>query len=288
MRFAAIDDHRDEYLLKPMCLAMEVTVAGYHAWRNRPLCQRKREEWRIVQVIEGIHLDSRQTYGSPRVHAVLSGMNGIDCSRTRTARLMRKHGIRAKTKKKFRATTNSKHRLPVAENVLDREFNPETPNKAWAGDITYLWTKEGWLYLAVVIDLFSRKVVGWAMEETLSREIVLKALRMALASRQPGDGLITHPDRGSQYASDDYQKLLKLYNAVCSMSRKGNCWDNSVVESFFGTLKQEHVFFELFETREEARLSVFEWIEGWYNTRRIHSTLGNKSPAEYERVTQVA
>lgn len=249
---------------------------------------RKKDEWKIIGLIEKIHQGSRGTYGSPRIHAVLSGLDDVECSLSRTARLMKKHGIRAKTKKKFKATTNSKHKLPVAENILERDFSPECPNKAWAGDITYLWTKEGWLYLAVVIDLFSRKVVGWAMEQSLSRELAMKALRMAMAIRQPEPGLIAHTDQGSQYASHDYQKLLKLYGAICSMSRKGNCWDNSPVESFFGTLKQEHVFFCDFQTRDEARRSVFEWIEGWYNKERLHSTLGNMSPEVYEQKMNVA
>ena len=196
--------------------------------------------------------------------------------------------MRAKTKKKFKATTNSKHKLPIADNVLDRKFKPGAPAKYWAGDITYLWTREGWLYLAVVIDLFSRKVVGWEMEPTLSRELALKALRMAISTRNPDSGLVSHTDRGSQYASNEYQDLLKLYGIICSMSRKGNCWDNSVVESFFGTLKQEHVFFCDFATRDEARSSIFEWIESWYNRERLHSTLGNRSPEEYERETIVA
>jgi len=288
MRFAAIDDHRDQYMLEAMCIAMKVSQGGYHSWRNRPLSNRKKEEWRLVQIIEDIHEGSKETYGSPRIHAVIDGLEDVDCSLSRTARLMRKHGIRAKTKKKFKATTDSKHKLPVAENVLDRDFKPDAPDKAWAGDITYLWTAEGWLYLAVVLDLFSRKVIGWAMEKTMSRELVLKALRMAIRARQPESGFLAHSDRGSQYASKDYQKLLRMYGAICSMSRKGNCWDNSVVESFFGTLKQEHVFFCDFKTREEARRSVFEWIEGWYNQDRIHSTLGNRSPEEYERMMKVA
>jgi len=283
MRFAAIDDHRDQYPLQIMCRSLQVSSSGYHTWRTRPPSNRIKEEQHLLQLIEKIHIGSRTTYGSPRVHAVLSGLNDVSCSIQRTARLMRKHGIRAKTKKKFKATTNSKHTFPVAENVLARNFSPEAPNKAWAGDITYLWTREGWLYLAVVIDLFSRKVVGWAMEDTLSRELAMKALRMAISSREPDAGLVSHSDRGSQYASNDYQELLRLYGAICSMSRKGNCWDNSVVESFFGTLKQEHVFFCDYGTREEARNSVFEWIEGWYNVKRLHSTLGNCSPDEYER-----
>lgn len=288
MRFVAIDEYRDKYRLKSMCKALRVSISGYHAWRKRPISERKIEECRLVGIIENVHEKSRESYGSPRIHAVLNKMEDVDCSLSRTARLMRKHGIKARSKRKFKATTNSKHKLPVAENILNREFNPENPNKAWAGDITYIWTNEGWLYLAVVLDLFSRKIVGWAMDETMSRELVLKALRMAIQTRQPDKGLITHTDRGSQYASEDYQKLLKLYHAVCSMSRKGNCWDNAVVESFFGTLKQEHIFFEKFETRDEAKRSVFEWIEGWYNIERIHSSLGNVSPAEYEMKSEVA
>lgn len=287
MRFAVIDQHRDQNRLEPMCRALQVSPSGYHAWRHRPLSGRRQDELRLVQLIEKIHLGSRETYGSPRVHAALAG-KGETCGEDRIARLMRKHGIRAKTKKKFKATTNSKHKLPVCDNVLNRNFNPEAPNKAWAGDITYLWTREGWLYLAVVLDLFSRKVIGWAMEPTLSRELALKALRMAIGARQPSAGLVSHTDQGSQYASGDYRTLQHLYGIICSMSRKGNCWDNSVVESFFGTLKQEHVFFCDYSTRDEARRSVFEWIEGWYNRERLHSALGNLSPEEYERTAIVA
>lgn len=283
-----IDEHRGEFTLRAMCKALKVSKSGYHAWRTRPQSERKQEELRLVQIIEDIHQGSRGTYGSPRIHSVLAGLDGVNCSLPRTARLMRKHGIRAKTKKRFKATTNSKHNLPVAKNVLNRNFKPSGPNKAWAGDITYLWTREGWLYLSVVIDLYSRKVVGWAMEPTLGRELALKALRMALRTRQPSPGLITHTDQGVQYACKDFQTLLRTYQAVSSMSRKGNCWDNSVVESFFGTLKQEHIFFCNYNTREEARRSVFEWIEGWYNGKRAHSTLGNKSPVQYERASGVA
>jgi transposase InsO family protein len=262
-------------------------LSGYHAWRKRPLSERCKDELRLVSAIERLHQESNQTYGSPRIHAALI-RDGEQCSEDKVARLMRKHCIRAKTKKKFKATTNSKHHLPVADNVLDRNFSPEKPNESWAGDITYLWTREGWLYLAVVIDLFSRKVIGWSMEPTLSRELALKALRMAINARNPPAGVMSHTDQGVQYASNEYQSLQKLYGIVASMSRKGNCWDNSVVESFFGTLKQEHVFFCDYATRDEARRSVFEWIEGWYNRERLHSTLGNKSPDEYERETKVA
>jgi putative transposase len=287
MKFAAIDEHRDEYSLKVMCKAMEVSKSGYHAWQTRSASQRTTDNFRLVRLIEKIHLGSRGTYGSPRIHAYLIGM-GETCSEPKIARLMKAYGIRAKAKRKFKATTNSKHRLPIASNVLNRNFNPTAPNKSWAGDITYLWTKEGWLYLAVVLDLYSRKVVGWAMEPTLSRELVLNALKMAISQRQPSAGLISHSDQGVQYASNDYQALLNTYGIACSMSRKGNCWDNSVVESFFGSLKQEHIFFCDFMTRDEARNSVFEWIEGFYNRERLHSTLGFLSPEQYERKMKVA
>lgn len=287
MKFSAIDEHRNEYPLKIMCKAMHVSKSGYHAWRSRPASSRKSEEFRLLRLVEKVHLGSRGTYGSPRVHAVLSGL-GETCSRPRVARLMKRFGIRAKTKRKFKATTDSKHKLPTASNILNRNFNPTAPNKVWAGDITYLSTKEGWLYLAVVLDLYSRKVVGWSMGETLNRELTLEAMRMAIRQRQPGSDLLSHSDRGSQYASNDYQTLLKTYGITCSMSRKGNCWDNSVVESFFGTLKQEHIFFCDFMSRDEARRSVFEWIEGFYNRDRIHSTLGYRSPNEYERLMKVA
>ena len=287
MKFSAIDEHREDYPLGLMCRALGVSPSGYHAWRTRSPSERDREEMRLVPIIEKIHLGSRQTYGSPRVHAVLSGL-GEKCSQPRVERLMRKHGIRAKTKRKFKATTDSKHKLPVAPNVLNRDFQPEAPDQAWAGDITYLWTREGWLYLAVVIDLFSRKVIGWSMDKTMGKELAIEALRMAIRAREPSSGLLSHSDRGSQYASNDYQALLKKFDITCSMSRKGNCWDNGVVESFFGTLKQEHVFFCDYMTREEARRSVFEWIEGFYNQERLHSTLGYLTPAEYERRAQVA
>jgi putative transposase len=287
VRFAAIDEHRGQHLLKAMCKAMKVSQSGYFSWKNRPSSSGEIEDYRLTRLIEKVHLGSRNTYGSPRVHAMLKSMGEI-VSKTRVARLMQRYGIRAKTKRKFKATTNSKHRLPVAPNVLARNFSPNRANQVWAGDITYLWTNEGWLYLAVVLDLFSRKVIGWAMEPTLSKELALKALRMALSQRQPSLGLVAHSDQGSQYASNEYQDLLRRWGISCSMSRRGNCWDNSPIESFFGTLKQEHVFFFKYKTRDEARRSVFEWIEGFYNRERIHSTLGFLSPEDYECLAKVS
>lgn len=237
----------------------------------------------MARLIEGIHLASKGTYGSPRIHAALINQ-GQRCSRQKVERLMRKYGIRAKTKRRYKATTNSKHNLPVAPNTLNRQFNPKKQNKAWAGDITYIRTKEGWLYLSVVLDLFSRRVVGWAMDRTIDTQLTVDALKMALRGRKtPGDNqMLFHSDRGSQYASKAFQGKLDDYEIECSMSRKGDCWDNSVVESFFGTLKQEHVSFFSYETRKEATSSIFEWIEGFYNSQRLHSTLGFLSPAMYE------
>jgi transposase InsO family protein len=234
-----------------------------------------------MRAIEDIHKASRGTYGSPRILAELKGL-GFKCSKSRVERLMKKYGIRAKTRRKFRVTTDSKHSLPVAPNVLDRDFSPEKPNAAWGGDITYVWTKEGWLFLAVIIDLYSRQVVGWSMDERMTRELTLSALRMAINRRKPGQGLIHHTDRGSQYASADYRRLLKAHDMICSMSRKGNCWDNAPIESFFHTLKTECIYWEEFETREEARRKIFEWIEVFYNRQRRHSTLGNLSPVNFE------
>jgi putative transposase len=235
-----------------------------------------------MRAIEDIHKASRGTYGSPRVLAQLKGL-GFKLSKSRVERLMKKHGIRAKTRRKFRVTTDSKHSFPVAPNILERNFSPAEPNAAWGGDITYLRTKEGWLFLAVIIDLFSRQVVGWSMGERITRELTLNALRMALNRRNPGEGLIHHSDRGSQYACADYQKLLKARKIICSMSRKGNCWDNAVVESFFHSLKTECVYWEEFETREQARKRIFEWIEVFYNRQRIHSTLGYLTPIDFEK-----
>jgi transposase InsO family protein len=234
-----------------------------------------------MRAIEDIHKSSRGTYGSPRILAELKGL-GFKCSQKRIERLMKKHGIRAKTRRKFKVTTDSKHDLPVASNVLKRNFSPNRPNAVWGGDITYVWTKEGWLFLAVMIDLWSRQVVGWSMDERMTRELTLNTLKMAINRRNPEEGLLHHTDRGSQYASADYQKLLKAHKMICSMSRRGNCWDNAVVESFFHSLKTEMVYWEEFETREEAQRKIFEWIEVFYNRQRRHSTLGYLSPMNFE------
>lgn len=237
--------------------------------------------------IRAIHRQSRCTYGSPSIWDALV-KRGQRVNEKRVARVMREAGIRAKTVKKWRATTDSKHKLPVAANTLDRQFTVSAPNRVWAGDITYVWTDAGWLYLAVVLDLYSRAVIGWAMGPRLTATRATEALTMALWRRKPKHGLLHHSDRGSQYASCDYQRLLGQHDIRCSMSRKGNCWDNAVVESFLGTLKKELIHDAHYATREDAKQDIFEWIEVFYNRQRRHSTLGYRSPAEFEAIMKVA
>ena len=258
-----------------------ITPSAYYAWRSRQESRRERENARLLVHIRSVHQESRRTYGSPRVHRELR-RRGIEAGRHRVARLMRLGGICPRQVRRFRATTDSRHRLAVAENRLERRFDVDRPNAVWAADITYIWTKEGWLYLAVVLDLFSRRIVGWSMQKTLERSLVLHAMYMALRSRQPGPGLLHHSDRGSQYASGDYQALLAEQGMLCSMSRKGDCWDNAPVESFFSTLKRELVHHRHYVTRAEARQDIFRYIEIWYNRKRQHSSLGYLSPCEYE------
>ena len=264
-----------------MCRVLEVSTSGYYDWRGRAESRRQKQDRRLVVEIKAIHKESRQTYGSPRIHDELKD-RGVRCGRKRVARLMRLHGLRAKQTRRFKATTDSTHTLPVAENVLSRQFTPSAPDVVWAADITYIPTRQGWLYLAVVLDLFSRRVVGWSMHKRLGRSLVLDALQMALRRRSPRPGLIHHSDRGSQYASGDYQGLLQAQQMVCSMSRRGNCWDNAPVESFFSTLKRELVHHRRWQTRTEARAEIFEYIEVWYNRQRRHSSLGYQSPVQYE------
>lgn len=282
MRYAFIAAHVAQFPMRLMCRALEVSRSGFYAWRGRPASKRSTQNRLLLERIKAVHRKSRKTYGSPRVHVQLVA-EGERCGRGRVERLMRANGIRAKQKRKFVATTDSKHDLPVAKNILDREFRVEEPNTVWSSDITYIPTDEGWLYLAGVLDLCSKTVVGWSMSESLEKGLVMDALRMAHRRRRPGAGLIHHSDRGSQYASDDYRKLLKDYGMQMSMSRKGDCWDNAVMESFFGTLKKELVHHRRYRTRAEARRDIFEFIEVFYNRERLHSSLGYMSPAAYEK-----
>jgi putative transposase len=265
-----------------MCEALEVSASGYYAWAARP--DSPTEEWRqeLVGVIKEVHAEVKGRYGSPRMTPELQA-RGHACAENTVAKLMRAHGIEAKAPTRFVRTTDSNHRLPVAENLLARDFDPSGPNEAWSADITYLPTREGWLYLAVVEDLFSRMVVGWSMDQTMESRLVVDALEMAIARRRPGAGLLAHSDRGSQYASDHYQRVLASAGVVCSMSEVGQCWDNAPVESFFGRLKCEVAPGETFVTRDQARAAIFEYLEVFYNRVRRHSSLGFVSPVEFER-----
>lgn len=265
-----------------MCRVLNLSRSGYYAWIKRQPSPRTQENEILSHEIQQIHQDSRQTYGSPRIHAALVA-KGFQVGRQRVVRLMEKLGICARRKRKFKATTDSEHDLPIAQNVLARDFTTTEPDRAWVADMTYIWTTEGWLYLAVIIDLFSRRVVGWSMADHMRTELVLTALEAALGQRVPSQtGLVFHSDRGSQYASSDYRDALFKADITCSMSRRANCWDNAVAESFFGTLKIELIYPRIFSTRAIARTIIAEWIEVFYNRQRLHSTLGYLAPAQFE------
>jgi len=271
-----------------MCRVLQVSRSGYYAWKSRPIAARTSQNQDLTQQIQQIHTASRGVYGSPRVHAALR-QSGVAVGRHRVARLMRKQGLRAYGKSKFRTTTISDPTLPVAENRLARQFKMPQPDQTWVGDITYIWTQQGWLYLAVVIDLFSRRVVGWSMAEHLRTSLVLSALQAALGHRLPSKaGLMFHSDRGCQYASGEFQAFLEHSGLTSSMSRRANCWDNAVAESFFGVLKRELVHREEWESRATARTTIAEWIEVFYNRQRLHSTLGYLPPVQFEKVYYAA
>jgi transposase InsO family protein len=287
MRYRVIQacDRRDPIRL--MCRTLAVSPAGYYAWRDRLEIRRSRQNSTLLSAIRELHHESRETYGSPSIwNALRKQVHGV--GEHRVARLMRGAGIRAKTVKKWRATTQSSQRLPVAENTLNRQFTVEAPNQVWAGVITDVWTTEGWLYLAVLLDLYSRLVIGWSMGQRLTGELAEQAHLMALANRQPRAGLVHHSDRGSHYAATNYQQVLTMHGLTPSMSRRGNCWDNACVESFCGTLKRELVYHRHYATRDEATQNIFEYIEVFYNRKRRHSTLGYDSPAECEARMAVA
>ena len=287
MRYRFIQEQRGRFSASVLCRALQVSKSGYYDWKRRqdkPICSiRHKENASLTQRIRQSFQASRQTYGSQRILRDLRA-EGLACGKHRVARLMREAGLRALLPRRFVVTTDSRHVLPVAENLLNRQFGAEKADERWSSDITYLWTGEGWLYLAVVLDLFSRRIVGWSMQPSLGKELVLEALSMALCQRRPapGAGLLHHSDRGSQYASGAFQQALSRAGIACSMSRRGNCYDNAVVESFFGTLKVELVHRCRFATRHEARREVFEYIEVWYNRKRRHSSLGYLSPEQFE------
>ena len=284
MRFDFIRTHASEYPVMRMCQVLGVSKAGYYVWRKRAPSVRERSDLRLKLEIRTIHRASKRRYGSPRVHDELRDQ-GIRCGKNRVARLMREDGLRAKKTRRFRVTTNSNHVHAVAPNLLNRRFavgEIEGVNQVWASDITYVPTRQGWLYLAVVLDLKSRAVVGWAMRDTLDTSLATDALMMALWRRRPGRGLIHHSDRGVQYASGEYQALLYEHRITCSMSRKGNAYDNAVAESFFATLEWELIEDSDWQTHAEAKRAIFDYLEVWYNRQRRHSSLGFMSPAAYE------
>jgi len=270
-----------------MCRVLRTSRSGYNAWRKRGVTPRQIRQQELLAKIKKIYEDSRGNYGSPRILRELR-KDGIVVNHKTVEELMKKNGIQAKRKKKFKATTNSKHNLPIAENLLDRDFTMDKPNQAWVGDITYIATDEGWLYLATWIDLWSRKIVGWSMAPRMTADIVVDAFRMAMFRQKRQAPGIVHSDRGSQYASDAFRQELKTHGCKQSMSRKANCWDNAVAESFFGTLKSELVHHEKYKTREEARLSIFDYIETFYNKRRLHSHLNYISPDDFENRMETA
>jgi putative transposase len=282
MRFCLIEDQRDVWPVRVMCDALSVSPSGYYAWRLRAESPRKIANRELLGDIQRIHAHHRERYGAPRIHAELRA-EGQTVSRKRIERVMRQHGIRARAPRRYRVcTTDSRHSLPVAPNLLDRNFVADRPNQVWLADITYIATGEGWLYLAVILDLFTRKVVGWAMRDHMRAELTIAALTMAIQRRRPGAGLIHHSDRGSQYAAGDYRDILGRAIIIQSMSRKGNCWDNAPMESFFGTLKTELVHQREYPERDAARRDLFGYIEGYYNRQRIHSAIGYITPEQAE------
>jgi transposase InsO family protein len=283
--YAFIDEHQGQWPVSWMCGALGASTSGYDSWLLRDASPQQRRREKLIVEIEVVHAEVKARYGSPRIHAELAD-RGIDCCVNTVARIMREAGIQAKTKRKFRHTTDSNHDRPVAENLLARDFAPSGPNQSWVADITAIPTREGWLYLAAVEDLFSRMVVGWSMAATMESRLVVDALEMAVLRRLKGSSsseLVTHSDRGSQYASEHYRRRLADERITCSMSGVGQCWDNAAMESFFASLKKELVHDEDYATRAEAKASIFEYIEAFYNRVRRHSSLGYVAPEEYER-----
>jgi len=284
MRYICIDRRRSQYPVSMMCRVLKVSRSGYYSWRVRPESERSKTDREVTQAIERLHEASKGTYGSPRITADLRD-EGHRHGKHKVARLMRLAGLKGCPKRRFRVTTQRDPSHPVADNLLDQDFTAEAPNQRWASDITYIATNQGWLYLAVIMDLYSRRIVGWSMSRWINRHLVIDALNMAIGARRPGAELIHHSDRGSQYTSDDFRDELLKHGIECSMSGRGNCYDNAVVESFFGLLKREWVNRVHYRTREEARADVFEYIECFYNRKRRHGYLGNISPAEFEKRT---
>jgi putative transposase len=281
VKYAWIDAETKRFALTEMCRALEVSISGYRAWKRGGTTERKRlTTSQTLALIRAIHAEVKGAYGSPRMVRELR-QRGYAASKGRVERLMRLHGIRARHKRRYRITTDSKHGLPVAPNLLDRNFEPAMPNQVWTADITYLWTDEGWLYLAIVLDLFNREVIGWSIKPRMTTDLITDALTMAWFRRRPAAGVMHHSDRGSQYASQAYQRKLAEFGMICSMSRKGNCWDNSPTESWFNSFKNERYHGKRYATHAEMEAISFEYIEVFYNRKRQHSTLGYQSPIQF-------
>ncbi len=281
MKYAWMDGQSKVYALTEMCVVLDVSISGYRAWKRGGTPDRKRlTDAQTLAVIRAIHLELKGAYGSPRMVRELR-MRGFTAGKERVERLMRENGIRARHKRRYKVTTDSKHGLPVAANLLNRNFTPTAPNQVWTSDITYLWTDEGWLYLAIVLDLFNREVIGWSLKPRMTTDIVTDALTMAWFRRRPNAGVMHHSDRGSQYASHAFQDKLKEFGIACSMSRKGNCWDNAPTESWFNSFKNERYHGLRYATHAEMKAASFEYIEVFYNRTRQHSTLGYQSPIQY-------
>jgi putative transposase len=285
VRFVFIAAEKALYPIRLLCEVLDVTRSGYYAWVDRPVSPKKIADARLLVEIKAALVRGRGAYGSPRVHRELRA-HGIRVGKKRIERLMRENGLEARQKRRFVHTTDSRHEHPIAPNVLDREFNVDQANQAWVGDVTYIPTAQGWLYLAVLLDLFSRRIVGWATSAINDRDLALSALNQALRARRPRPGLVHHTDRGSPYASDDYRRVLAAHAITASMSRTGDCYDNAVAESFFATLKAEHVDHEDFATHELGTASIGDYIEAFYNCARRHSHVGYVSPIEFELRSQ--
>ncbi len=281
MRFELIDAEKAHFPVSVLCEVLEVSRSGYYAWKDRAPSPREVADAALAVEVAATHARSKNRYGSPRVHRALR-KRGVRVGCKRVARLMRKQGLVAKQKRRYRRTTDSKHAYPIAPNVLERDFRPEAPNEAWAGDVTYIHTAEGWAYLAVLLDLYSRRVVGWALSDANDTKLALDVLERAVSSRGVHRGLVQHTDRGSPYASAEYRRALDQHGIVASMSRTGDCWDNAVAESFFATLRAELVDHESYATREAAERALREYIECFYNLERLHSFLDYVSPVEFE------
>lgn len=287
MKYQFIKTHRTMFRVRVMCGVLGVSASGFYGWARRPVSHREQENRRLLNRILSIHVDSAENYGAIKTWKALRN-EGESCGRHRVARLRSINGIIAKRMRRFRAAYAARNSAPAAPNLLAQDFTADAPNRIWVGDITFIPTRKGWLYLAVQVDLFSRRIIGWSMSERINQQLVIDALIMAIQQRTPEPGLIHHSDQGIQYTGASYQKILKTYEMIVSMSRKGNCYDNAVAESFFSNLKNELVYHCDYHDREEARAAVFKYIEIFYNRKRLHQTLAYKSPVQYEALANVA